>query len=64
NTRATTAPAASTPTNGFDMSKFVKPEEWKCEACCVRNHPPSAAKCLSCETPKSGGASAWSTGKS
>ena len=46
------------------MSKFVKPEEWKCEACCVRNHPPSAAKCLSCETPKSGGASAWSTGKS
>ena len=63
NTRATTAPAASTPTNGFDMSKFVKPGEWKCEACCVRN-PPSAAKCLSCETPKSGGASAWSTGKS
>lgn len=40
--------------NGFDMSKFTKPGEWKCASCLVKN-PPGSPKCLSCETPKPGG---------
>lgn len=50
------APASRAPiTNGFDMSKFRKPGEWKCQSCLVMN-PPGGVKCLSCETPKAGGA--------
>ncbi|CAN0490095.1 unnamed protein product, partial [Scytosiphon promiscuus] len=47
-------PASRAPiTNGFDMSKFRKPGEWKCQSCLVMN-PPGGVKCLSCETPKAG----------
>ncbi|KAG5186094.1 hypothetical protein JKP88DRAFT_162323 [Tribonema minus] len=42
-------------TQGFgDMFKAVA-GEWKCEACLVRN-PPTAVKCVSCETPGPGAA--------
>ncbi|CAM9723815.1 unnamed protein product, partial [Choristocarpus tenellus] len=41
---------------GFDMSKFRKPGEWKCQACLVKNGL-ETSKCLSCETPKSGSTS-------
>lgn len=44
------APLANAP---FDMSKFIKPGEWKCSACFVRNSS-KAAKCASCETPRQG----------
>ena len=44
-------------TKGFDMSLFVKPGEWKCDACLVRNAQ-DVDKCASCETPKSAIASA------
>ena len=36
----------------FDMSLFVKPGEWKCDACLVRNAQ-DVDKFASCETPKS-----------
>lgn len=54
-------PARAPITNGFDMSKFSKPGEWKCEACFVKN-PPGGDKCLSCETPKPGGSGAGQGG--
>lgn len=54
-------PARAPITNGFDMSKFSKPGEWKCEACFVKN-PPGGDKCLSCETLKPGGSGAGQGG--
>ncbi|CAM9748186.1 unnamed protein product, partial [Discosporangium mesarthrocarpum] len=51
------APAASAPAPapvmGFDMSRFSKPGEWKCEVCLVKNGP-GDTKCLSCESVKPG----------
>ena len=46
-------PSPAPAVEGFDMSLFIKPGEWKSEACLVKN-PPGGDKCLSCETPKPG----------
>ncbi|CAN0047355.1 unnamed protein product, partial [Choristocarpus tenellus] len=46
---------------GFDMSKFRKPGEWKCEACYVKNGPEDV-KCLSCGTPRPGATAGASVG--
>lgn len=55
------APAPAAAANGFDMSKFTKPGEWKCGSCLVRNGP-GVTKCLSCETPKEGSVAAGGAG--
>lgn len=61
-TAASASASAPPVTNGFDMSMFKKPGEWKCDACLVRNDP-GTTKCASCETPKPGaGGDSASTG--